>query len=64
VDQFATYSAMVGTAGAIIGVVMGGSGSIVEANTFVVSGTDERLSLSFAQARGGEDWRVAVAAPR
>src|SRR5438093_13246651 len=31
--------------------------------TFVLSGTNERLSLSSAPQRSGDDWRLAIRAP-
>jgi hypothetical protein len=36
----------------------------VEPDTFVVSRTDERLSLSSPAQRDGDDWRLAVRAPQ
>jgi hypothetical protein len=34
-----------------------------EPDTFVVSGTNERLSLSVPAQRDGDDWRLAIRAP-
>ena len=38
-------------------------GSIGEDHAFVVSGTNERLTLSTPAQRSGDDWRLAVRAP-
>jgi hypothetical protein len=39
-------------------------GSVVDSNTFVVSGTNERLPLLSAPQAAGDDWRIAVRSPR
>jgi hypothetical protein len=39
-------------------------GSTIEPNTFVVSGTNERLPVSAAPQRAGDDWRIVVQSPR
>ena len=39
-------------------------GSAVEPNIFVVSGTNERLSLSSPPQQAGDDWRIVVRSPR
>jgi hypothetical protein len=38
-------------------------GSVADQRTFVVSGTDERLSLSSPAERSGDDWRLLIRAP-
>ena len=38
-------------------------GTAADQRTFVVSGTNERLSLSSPPQRSGDDWRLAVRAP-
>lgn len=39
-------------------------GSAVDPNTFVVSGTNERLALLSAPQPAGDDWRIVVRSPR
>ena len=39
-------------------------GSAADSNVFVVSGTNERLSLSSPPQPAGDDWRIAVRSPR
>jgi len=39
-------------------------GATPDPNTFVISGTNERLSLSAAPTRVGDDWRIVVRSPR
>ena len=38
-------------------------GTVADDRTFVVSGTNERLSLSSPPQRTDDDWRLAVRAP-
>jgi hypothetical protein len=38
-------------------------GTVADEGTFVVSGTNERLSLSSPPQRSGDDWRLTVRAP-
>ena len=38
-------------------------GTVADERTFVVSGTNERLSLSSPLRPSGDDWRLAVRAP-
>ena len=39
------------------------AGSVADERTFVVSVTNERLSLSLPAERSGDDWRLAIRAP-
>jgi hypothetical protein len=39
-------------------------GSTVDSNSFVVSGTNERLSVSSPPQPAGDDWRIVVRSPR
>jgi hypothetical protein len=39
------------------------SGTVVDQGAFVVSGTNERLTLSAAAQRSGDEWRLAVRPP-
>ena len=38
-------------------------GTVTDERTFIVSSTNERLSLSSPPERSGDDWRLAVRAP-
>jgi len=38
-------------------------GRVADQRTFVVSGTDERLSLSSPAEPSGDDWRLLIRAP-
>jgi hypothetical protein len=39
-------------------------GSVADQRTFVVSGTDERLSLASPAERSGDDWRLLISSAR